>query len=92
MLGGLRNFHRSIDCLKELEKRKEVANIPPSKEQSVFNQANIDTTLGILLRDRAEHAWTFPSTTMPSRVETELKLKLNLMTHPDDLTQCKSKI
>ena len=84
VLRGLRNFlnmdrpeHHSTDRLKErgLEKGSSRHSTLQGRKRSVFNQANIGTasrsTLGRLLRDRAERAWAFPSTTMPSCAETE---------------------
>ena len=53
---------------------------PPSQELSVFNQNNTGTvlraTLGRLLRDGAEHVWTFPSATMPSWAATQTQTEL----------------
>ena len=91
VLRGLRNFlstdkpeHHSIDRLKErgVEKGSGQHSTLQGRERSVFNQTNIGTvsraTLGRLLRDGAERVWAFPSATMPSWAETELKLKLKV--------------
>ena len=87
MLRGLGNFlnmdrpeHHSTDRLKErgVEKGSGQHSTLQGRERSVINQTNIGTvsraTLGRLLRDGAERVWAFPSTSMPSETETEVKM------------------
>ena len=74
VLSGLRNFwdvdrpeHYSIDYGKTGGKRKWPVFLP-SRSGMICVQLCTDlrTMLGKLLRDGAEHVWTFPNVTMPS--------------------------
>ena len=90
VLRGLGNFlnmdrpeHHSTDRLKErgvLKGSPRHSTLRGCK-RSVLNQTNIGTisraTLGRLLRDGTEHAWAFPSATMPSSAETETEIANN---------------
>ena len=79
VLRGLRNFlnmdrpeHHNIDRLKEkgVEKGSGQHSTLQGRERSVFNQTNIGTvwraTLGRLLKNGTERAWSFLSATVPS--------------------------
>ena len=70
---------------KKTPKKQESADIPSSQagKQPVFHQTSIATvsraTLGILLRDRAEHVMAFPSATIPSTAGTETENSFTLL-------------